>query len=420
MSTPNSIFISRLRGLPVLDSAGDQIGRVRDVVVQQSFAVGQPPRVKGMVVEIFGRQRVFVPLVRVHSIDAQQMIIAGIVDTRRFNRRVHETLVIDDLFDRNVTLSDGTKASIYDISMARTRTGDGTLVEVAVQEPSRRPFRKGAVRILPWGDVNPISVAAGPQSTVQLLAQMEDMNAADVARELHDLTPARRAEVAGQLEDEVLADALGELPEDEQVSLIQQLDPDRAADILEEMDPDDAADLIADLEPHQAEELLQLMEPEDAQDVRSLMAYEETTAGGMMTPEPVILPPDATVADGLAHVRNADLTPAMASTVFVTRSPQDCPTGRFLGGVHFQRLLRHPPSTLISELLDDSLEPIPPDASIAAVSRYFATYNLVVAPVVDAENRLVGAVSVDDVLDHMLPDDWRGVQMDNLSEDFHA
>jgi Mg/Co/Ni transporter MgtE len=102
--------------------------------------------------------------------------------------------------------------------------------------------------------------------------------------------------------------------------------------------------------------------------------------------------------------------------IFVCRPPLETPTGRFLGGVHFQRLLREPPSTLVSALVDSELESLTDQADLHAVSRYFATYNLVNAPVVDKENRLIGAITVDDVLDHVLPADWRGDQLDAMSD----
>ncbi|MPN32472.1 hypothetical protein SDC9_179950 [bioreactor metagenome] len=157
------------------------------------------------------------------------------------------------------------------------------------------------------------------------------------------------------------------------------------------------------------------MEPEDAQDVRRLMTYGEFTAGGLMTPEPVILAPDDTVAIALARVRVEDITPALAAMVYVCRSPLEAPTGRFLGAVHVQRLLREPPSVYVSGLVDTDLEPLQPGAHISTVSRYFATYNLVSAPVVNEDRQLLGAVTVDDVLDAMLPDDWRSDQMDGLA-----
>lgn len=131
-----------------------------------------------------------------------------------------------------------------------------------------------------------------------------------------------------------------------------------------------------------------------------------------MTSEPIVLPPDATVAEALAQVRNPELTAALASMVFVSRPPQATPTGRYLGAVHTQRLLREPPFELVAGTLDDDMARLSADAPLAEVTRYFATYNLVCAPVVDDEGHLLGAVTVDDLLDHLLPENWRDQGMD--------
>jgi CBS domain-containing protein len=410
------VFISRLKNLPVLDVAGDQLGRVRDVIVQRR-ADGRPPRVKGLLVELFARHRIFISMARVRNVDPTQVVISGVVNTRRFERRESEILVIDDLFDRSAERTDRqTPAVVFDVAMQTTRVHEWELSEVAIREARPRAFgRRGHVTILDWDEVRISGFDDTFQGTEHLLAELEDMKPADVARELHNMSSERRAEVANALDDEKLANALEELPEEEQVQLIQGLDPERAADVLEEMDPDDAADLIGELAPEVAERLLNRMKPEEAKDVRRLLIYEDFTAGGMMTPEPIILAPDATVAEALAKVRDAELTPALACMVYVCRSPLETPTGRYVGGVHFQRLLREPPSTLVSALLDSDLEPLQAATKLHIVSRYFATYNLVNAPVLDSERRLLGAVTVDDVLDHVLPPDWRGTQLDALS-----
>lgn len=413
----SSIFVSRILNLPIMDAGGDQVGRVRDVVVQNR-AHPRAPRVKGLVVELFARRRVFLPIERVHSIDAQQVIISGVVNTRRFERREQERLVVDDLFDKRVERAGAAGPEvIFDVAIRRVRTNEWTVAEVALQSGGgRRPFgRRGHVTIVGWTEVPDFFSASG-QDTEQLVARLTDMAPADVARELHDMAPDRRAEVVNALDDDVLAEALEELPEAEQAKVIATLDAERAADVLEEMDPDDAADLIAELTPELAESILERMEPEDAEDVRTLLTYDAATAGGLMSPEPIILAPDATVADALALVRNEDITPAMASTAFVCRSPLDTPTGRYLGGVHYQRLLREPPSTLAAQLIDNTIAPLQPDYNIAQVSRYFATYDLVCAPVVDTQGRLLGVVTVDDVLDHILPSDWRNVQLAGREE----
>jgi Mg/Co/Ni transporter MgtE len=178
------------------------------------------------------------------------------------------------------------------------------------------------------------------------------------------------------------------------------------------MGPDDAADLLAELPSEQREKLLALMQPEDAEPLRRLLSYADDSAGGMMTTEPVIVSPDATVAEALAQIRNPDLNPALAAQVYVCRPPNETPTGRYLGTVHFQRLLREPPPTLVSAICDTELDPLRPELPLATVSSYLATYNLVSVPIVDVNGRLLGSVTVDDVLDHLLPDDWRESAME--------
>lgn len=189
--------------------------------------------------------------------------------------------------------------------------------------------------------------------------------------------------------------------------IVSSLSTERAAHVLDVMQPDDAADLVSELSTQQASELLALMAPEEAEDVRRLLVYDEHTAGGLMTTEPVILPPEATVATALAHARRRDVTPALSAMVFVVRPPLETPTGRLLGVVHLQRMLREPPHEALGTLLDQDVEPVDPHDVIGKVTRLLATYNLTALPVVDEDRRLLGAVSVDDVLDHLLPEDWR-------------
>ena len=398
----------------MLDPNGEQVGKVRDVVIQNRSG-NRAPRVKGLVVELFALRRIFFPMERVHSIDAHQVIISGLVNTVRFRVREREMLVIDDLFDRTVHRPDaGGPETIFDVAIKRNRSRDWMLAEIALREAGRRPFQRGHVTIVEWSEVPDFIENPAVRDAEQQAMRLSDLKAADVARELHDMDPVLRAAVVHAMDDDRLAEALEELPEDEQVDVINSLDNERAADVLEEMDPDDAADLIAELDSETAEDILGRMEPEEARDVRTLLRYDAATAGGLMNPEPVVLNADATVADALASVRRPESTPAMAALAFICRPPMDTPTGRYLGAVHFQRLLREPPSALVAGLIDPDITPLTPQSNIAQVSRYFATYDLVCAPVVDADRRLIGAVTVDDVLDHILPNDWRGVQLDRL------
>jgi Mg/Co/Ni transporter MgtE len=189
--------------------------------------------------------------------------------------------------------------------------------------------------------------------------------------------------------------------------LLTELEGERAADVLGEMDPDDAADLLREMGQERADALIELMEPEDAEDVLRLMNYEDYSAGGMMTTEPLVMSADSTVAEALAAVRKSEISPALASQIFVCRQPLETPTGRFMGIVHYQRLLREPPATLLGSIVDTNTQGLNPDASLNEVSSYLASYNLLSLPVIDANDRLLGAVTVDDVLDHLLPENWR-------------
>jgi Mg/Co/Ni transporter MgtE len=407
MSGPSRVFIARLAGIAVFDPSGDQVGKVRDVVI--AFRTDrQPPRVLGLVVEVLGRRRVFLPITRVTSMDSGQVITTGLLNMRRFEQRPTETLVLSELLDRQVTLIEtGDRVTVVDVAMESTRLRDWVIAKVFVRKGGKGLRRRGETLTVDWYAVTGFSISEEGQGAANLLATFEKLRPADLATVLHELSPKRRAEVAAALDDEKLADVLEELPEDDQVEILGKLEEERAADVLEAMAPDDAADLLAELPPDEAEKLLELMEPDEAEPLRRLLTYSEDTAGGMMTPEPVILPPDATVADGLARVRHPELTPALASTVFVCRPPLETPTGKFLGMVHIQRLLREPPSSLVSGVLDSDLEPIGPDTTLTAVTHYLATYNLLAVPVVDDADHLLGVVSVDDVLDHLLPEDWR-------------
>jgi flagellar motility protein MotE (MotC chaperone)/sporulation protein YlmC with PRC-barrel domain len=406
-TAPSRVYAARLVGLPIFDPQGDQVGKVRDLVVTMRSEASQP-RVLGMVAEVFGRRKIFVPMTRVTNIDSGQVYTTGLLNMRRFEQRSTETLVIGQMLDRTVTIrSSGVSGTVYDVAMEQGRTRDWVLSRVAVQEPAKALRRRGQTHVAEWRDVDGLTTPEATQGATHLVAALNEMRPADAASMLHDLPLDRRIAVAAALDDERLADVLEEMPEEDQVEILEHLGAERAADVLEEMSADDAADLIADLPPETAEILLALMEPDEAEDVRRLMSYVENTAGAMMTPEPVILGPDATIADALAQVRNPDLTPALAALVYICRQPLETPTGKLLGVAHIQRLLREPPSTLVAGALDNSMESLRPEATIDQVAAHLATYNLVAAPVADENGHLLGAVTVDDLLDHMLPDNWR-------------
>jgi len=376
----------------------------------------QSPRVLGLVVEVPLRRRVFVPITRVTSIESGAVVITGLLNMRRFDTRTGELLVLGDLLDRTITVVEDNEAVLVeDMAMEQNRTGDWLITRVHIMRKGHGFRRKGATSTLAWEDVIGFAQHESNQGVANLLSTLSNLRAADLAAVIQDLAPKRRVEVARALNDERLADVLEEMDEVERVALLAELEGERAADVLEEMDPDDAADLLREIGEERAQELINLMDPEDAEDVLRLMTYEDYSAGGMMTTEPIVMSADYTVADALAAVRQSEISPALASQVFIARQPLETPTGRFIGMVHYQRLLREPPSTLLGSIVDTNTQGVNPDASLHAVSSYLASYNLLSLPVIDANDRLLGAVTVDDVLDHLLPENWRHDHRDSAT-----
>jgi len=400
--------VARLIGTSVFDPLGDEVGKVHDVVVL--LQMRGEPRAVGFVIEVSSRRRVFLPLSRITAIEPGAVITTGLMNIRRFTQRHVETLVVGELLDRVVTMRDGSgNVTVRDVAIERDRGMDWKVTRLFVQRASSGPLglRRGETFTVRPDEVSGLAASADQQGATALLATLEDLKAADLADVMRDLPQDSQMRVAAELTDERLADVLEELGNEDAVALLSRLEAGRAAHVLDAMQPDDAADLVADLPQLKAAELLGLMEPEEAEDVRRLMAYDEYTAGGLMTTEPIILPPESTVATFLAQSRKAEVPPALAAVGFVCRPPLESPTGKFVGMIHFQRALRERPQRMVGSIVDTDVDSVRPEDSIGTVTRLLATYNLTALPVLDDAGRLLGAVSVDDVLDHLMPDDWR-------------
>lgn len=416
MASVDRVYVARLSRMMVLGPMGESFGRIRDVVIGISIVRSQP-RVLGLVVDLATRRSIFIPMLRVTAIEPKAVTLhTGNVSLRKFEQRPGEVLALGQVLDTAVKVTDpalpelaGADVVITDLAIEQTRTRDWMVTRVAVRS-QRRLGRRGPVHIVDWQNVQgltPSALAMPGQAVAQLLEQFEGRRAADVADLIRGLPVKRRTEVFKALDDERLADILQELPELDQAEVLSQLGTERAAEVLEEMDPDDAADLLGVLNPTDAEMLLTRMDPDDSDPVRRLLKHSPDTAGGLMTSDPVVLTPDTSVAEALARVRDPDLTMALSSLVFVARPPTATPTGQYLGSVPLQKLLREPPAALVGGVVDNDLLTLTPETPIGAVARYFAAYNLVCGPVVDDQNHLLGAVTVDDLLDHLLPHDWR-------------
>ena len=193
---------------------------------------------------------------------------------------------------------------------------------------------------MPW-DKHPDLFKAG--ELAEQLVQLRELHPRDLASAVVTLSPSPQGQLAAALQDAELADLLEEMTEPDQIRLLAGLGVERVADVVEEMEPDDAADLLAEMPDEQRERLLAAMEKVRRADLRRLLRYGAATAGGLMTSQPLIVAPDAPVAEVLARIRAPEVAMTAAAQVYVCEPPSITPTGRYLGTCGFQRLLRQPP-----------------------------------------------------------------------------
>ena len=398
------IYAFRVMRLPLLDAGGAVIGRLSDIVVVPARA-GGAPRVVGFTA-LSQRRRIFVNAGRIASLDNDgARLRSWDVDLNPFKPRPGEKLLGRDVIDRRVG-----DETVSDVALRRAGTGGAgggaTWWEVSNVRLARRSNlrRRPSFRLVDW-----VAVADLFAATTEMAAEaarLRDLHPSDVANAVRLLPLHQRKQLAESMDDERLADLLEELPEAEQLRIIEGLDLDRLLGVLEEMEYDDLADLLAEMPGEQRTRILEAMDDDDAEVMRQLLSYEEGTAGSLMTPEIVILGPTATVAEALAEIRDPEWLVSIAAQVFVCQAPYKAPTGRYLGVVHFQRLLREPPSMELGRCLEQ--EPvILPDTTEREVAERLASYNMLAVGVCDEAGRLLGAITVDDVLDRTLPAGWR-------------
>jgi CBS domain-containing protein len=390
------VYTSRVARLPLLDSDDQAMGRVEDVVLVPPVG-GHPPRAIGLVANV-QRRRIFINIGRVADLAVSGVRLrGGTVDLRHFELRSGE-LLASKLYNRMVD-----DCPVLDVALVPTTDRAAGWEVTGVALGGRRSLRRRVQKIVSWEEATVLFAGAPGASQ---LASLRSMHPTDLANAVDAMTPARRRLLTEAMADEELADLLEEMSEADQVRVLEGVDPQRIADVVEEMEPDDAADLLAELPSTQSDGLLELMDEEVAVSLRRLLRYDATTAGGLMTPQPIVLPPHASVAEALARIRDPDLPPANAAQVFVCEPPTTTPTGRYLGVVGFQRLLREAPSMQLSECVQDAGY-VRADLSEDQVAGRLAAYDLVSVAVCDEAERLVGAVTVDDVMDRILPADWR-------------
>jgi hypothetical protein len=393
------VYVSKVLRLALLDVGGAPIGPIADVVFGAPGTGSDGPTVRGFVATV-QRRRIFVAASRIGWLDERGLqLVTDTLDLRPVQPRGDEVLA------RSLLGAGSSHETVRDIGLAPSDRLARAWVVATVALRRRNPLHRGGpVRIVPWDDVADLFHAEAEPAALRAIRRLHP---SDAARELLARPAEEQGRIIAGLSDQFLADVLQELPESDQVGMLDRLGLERAADVVEEMNPDDATDLLGELTGDQRVELLAAIEPERGARLRRLLSHDAHSAGGLMTSDPIVVGPDATVAEALARIRVPEVPAALAAQVFVAEPPVQTPTGPYRGMVHFQRLLREPPATPVGGLVDSGVVAIDPEVPELAVAQRLAAYNLVAVPVCDDSGRLLGAVTVDDVLDRSLPADWR-------------
>jgi len=408
------LFLSQLIGRPVRDRNGEAFGKVRDLIV----ALGERyPPVTGLVVRVAGAREIFLPWSDVEEIDTfGARLHTSSIDITTFRQRPDEIRLWLDLQDKQIVDVEGRKiVRVNDIQLAPV---DGHLrlvaVDVGLAGILRRLGLSGpgerlakALRVEPenyieWEDVDPVESSVSSLKLRVPHQALGTLHPADVAHIVEQLAPRDRAGILASLDDERAADVLEELAADDQVDILEALPPEKAADILEEMGPDEAADLVADLSEARQEELLGLMEPEEASDVRELLAYGEETAGGLMTTDFITITPDQTAEQVIDMLRELHPDADQVYYLYVTD-----PDGTLVGTITLRGLIVARPETPVREFMRPDPISVALEVDAEQVGAAIARYNLLALPVVDAEGRMQGIVTVDDAFERALGEGWR-------------
>jgi CBS domain-containing protein len=394
----------------LVDRDGDRLGRVEDLIAR--LGMSPHPPVSGVVVRIANRQ-LFVPMDRIAELRPGRVKFVGdTVSLQRFERRPAELLLSQDLRARHLINLQGARLiRANEIELARV---DGRWEVVAVDPSPRVALRRllprflgrriPAGKVVDWASIEPF-VAHVPTARLRIpyrkLSRLHPAQIADLVEAASHEEGEEIIEAVGH-DRELEADVFEELDADHQIEFVQSRTDAEAARLLTTMAPDDAADLIMELDQERRLPVLQLLPPAQQRKIRALLSYNPDTAGGIMSPDFLCMDESTDVRDVLDAVRASKAPPEALAVVFARGDD-----GRVTGSASMVTLVQAPPSERLGSVVRPNPAHVHPDWDLHAVTRKMTDFNLTVAPVMDENHRMVGVITVDDVLEMLLPTGWR-------------
>ncbi|MGH9745500.1 MAG: magnesium transporter MgtE N-terminal domain-containing protein [Candidatus Acidiferrales bacterium] len=408
------LHATEILGAETYDSAGNFVGRVKEMFIEPA---DQPNRVARL---LLGRGQYRAIVARYDQIASVVPGRVGLSTDESALELYHPNeawlAVRKDLLDQQIIDTNGRKVvRVNDIDLSEQRTNGNvemrvTQVNVGVQGAVRRLLHgivppmairrieaKIPSRSIRWEFVNLIEPDPLRRVKLRMSSQkLTELHPADLAEIMEELSPAERQGIIDSLDEESAAEAIAELDKRLQTQVLEKLDPEKAADILEEMSPDEAADLIASLPADTSKEVMEEMEGHEKTEVEALMRYDENTAGGMMNTELVIVGEDATRGEVVDYIRFNEIVPDQLDNVVLINH-----YGALSGTVPIARLVVANSEQRMEELRFEPILSVRTDTDEKEVFELFDKYNLRGLTVVDADNRPIGAITVDDIVSRM-------------------
>ena len=420
-------FLTQALGRAVIDSIGEPIGKVRDVIATPAEPL---PIVSAMVVQN-SHGTLLIPRAQVREeVDRFALPVRG-DRLLAYSPRPDDIWLKRQVLDRQIVdIHDYKVVRVNDVRFVETpgeirllgvdASTRGLLREIGVEWLSnllRNIFHKPLPeKIIPWEDVETLEQKQdGPIKLKIPLQKLSKLHPADIADIIEQMNPMQRTDIIESLDVQTAADVLPETAPEIQAEIIDDLDTDDAADILEEMEPDEAADILGDLPEERTEEILKEMEPEEATDVRELLVYEDETAGGLMTTEFLAISDQFTAQQVIERVR--ELSPD-AETIYYLYAVDS--GEKLVGVISLRDLIVALPDTPVEEFMVKRVIHLHPEASLREVAELFTKYNLLALPVVDYDNELKGIITVDDIFEHVPVRAWSGRPGRRQTADDHA
>jgi CBS domain-containing protein len=406
------LHLSSLAGSPLVDSAGGRLGRVQDVVARLDQAEGLPP-VVGLRATIGGRD-MFVPANR---IDRLEPTVAHASTTKlnlaQFERRSGELLLRADVLDRSlidverVRLVKAREVDLFFQDGAWRVTGIDTSFGARLRRLMPRRFRRHKTdheQFVPWDRMEAF-VGHVPTSRLKLpvrrIARLHPAQIADLVEAASHEEGEEILEAVGQ-DKELEADVFEEMDDEHQVEFLRDRSDAEAAAVLGRMEVDDAADLLLELDQERRLPILGLLPWAKQRKIRTLLGHNPETAGGLMNPDFLSAPASALIGETLARVKSSQLEPQKLETIWVLDE-----TGALAGAALLAELVRAREQDTLQSLIETRLPTVPAETDLPELARLMSDFNMTAMPVVDGDGKPVGVVSVDDLLERMLPEEWR-------------